>query len=310
MGTACSNINDRDDPDHAEKDQTERPRSRFPKIVKTNPHKTHQSGTITDSDRSKMSSGKKSPSGHWDTVSALDEIAKETLKSRKITPGEISTALDGYDKERNEILDRERALAFEWQCTNSATPDERKADRILQMLRSHDDSNVYANAEKRKGFRGQEHPRLAGDHFLSNKPLIDRTKLFKIAKQMPKGAHLHIHFNACLEPGFLLNVALKMDNMFISSDIQLKNDDDQSFNRSKIQFHILKNTNKSCSLFEPGYSRGSNPVKAMKFMDFLTEVPLHFSKFQAGSFSPVDWLKDKLIFHEEEAHDSLQTVHG
>jgi adenosine deaminase CECR1 len=47
--------------------------------------------------------------------------------------------------------------------------------------------------------------------FLSNVDLINKTELLKVVKKMPKGAHLHYHFNSCLRPEFLLEQARGRD---------------------------------------------------------------------------------------------------
>jgi succinate dehydrogenase (ubiquinone) flavoprotein subunit len=52
------------------------------------------------------------------------------------------------------------------------------------------------------------------DHFLGNVDLINKTKLLKVAKRMPKGAHLHCHFNSCLRPEFLLEQARGRESMY------------------------------------------------------------------------------------------------
>ncbi|ENH65687.1 Adenosine deaminase CECR1 [Fusarium oxysporum f. sp. cubense race 1] len=154
-----------------------------------------------------------------------------------------------YFKLRQQMVAREKALDFDHGCRMRSTPEERRADAIIQRLRSEDEENVYAQAAPRTGYGGQQHPRFPGDHFLSNKHLIDQTSLFRVAQHMPKGGHLHIHFNACLAPQVLLNLAKEMDRMF------------------------------------PGY-------------------------YATDSTNVDEWLFEKLMFHEEEAHNHLQTASG
>ncbi|EMT60263.1 Adenosine deaminase CECR1 [Fusarium odoratissimum] len=154
-----------------------------------------------------------------------------------------------YFKLRQQMVAREKALDFDHGCRMRSTPEERRADAIIQRLRSEDGENVYAQAAPRTGYGGQQHPRFPGDHFLSNKHLIDQTSLFRVAQHMPKGGHLHIHFNACLAPQVLLNLAKEMDRMF------------------------------------PGY-------------------------YATDSTNVDEWLFEKLMFHEEEAHNHLQTASG
>ncbi|KAF4972099.1 hypothetical protein FSARC_1239 [Fusarium sarcochroum] len=210
-----------------------------------------------------------------------------------------------YFKLRQNLVSREKALDFDHACRIHSTPEERRADAIIQRLRSEDEANIYAKAAPRTGYSGQQHPRFSGDHFLSNKHLIDQTALFRVARRMPKGSHLHIHFNACLSPHVLLNLAKEMDRMFITSDVPLVPDDDyRSFDRCEIQFSLLSPEKETPGdLFCPTYQ----PRQTMRFREFLGKFPGYYTK---DSVTVDEWLLEKLMFHEEEAHNHLQTASG
>ena len=210
-----------------------------------------------------------------------------------------------YFKLRQQMVAREKALDFDHGCRMRSTPEERRADAIIQRLRSEDEENVYAQAAPRTGYGGQQHPRFPGDHFLSNKHLIDQTSLFRVAQHMPKGGHLHIHFNACLAPQVLLNLAKEMDRMFITSDIPLVSDNDFiNFDRCEIQFSLLSPEKET-----PGdlFSKTYQPRQTMRFRDFLDRFPGYYA---TDSTNVDEWLFEKLMFHEEEAHNHLQTASG
>ncbi|KAL2275041.1 hypothetical protein FJTKL_02580 [Diaporthe vaccinii] len=237
----------------------------------------------------------------WDTVAPLDHIIDHKLNTASHPPARQD---DDYQKRRAELKRREAALGFEWKCTSRASTKEQRVNRILQNLKRHDEENVYSKEPPRQGVTGQLHPRFAGDHFLSNKALIDRTEVFKLAKRAPKGAHLHIHFNACLQPNVLLDIASEMEQMYITSDIPLHTtDEDHSkrYRRCRIQFSIMDLTASKGNLFDHNY-KDRTP---MKFKEFIEEFPKHYRG--AGA---LEWLQAKLVFREEEAHDLPQTVSG
>ncbi|KAI8648848.1 A-deaminase domain-containing protein [Fusarium sp. Ph1] len=160
-------------------------------------------------------------------IAALDgEIASRRLiyKAEDAGTADSTTAESNprtrdYFKLRQGIVTCEKTLHFDHMCWRGATPDERRADAIIQGLKRRDAVNVYEKAHSRTGYGGQLHLRFPGDHFLSNKSLVDQTDLFAVARRMPKGGHLHIHFNAGLAPHVLLNIAKDMDRMFITSDL-------------------------------------------------------------------------------------------
>ncbi|KFA50882.1 hypothetical protein S40293_02493 [Stachybotrys chartarum IBT 40293] len=205
---------------------------------------------------------------------------------------------------RQRLADRESRLDFDHPCRVAASPLEDRVDRIIQKLRQLDAEDVYGQAQLRRGHGGQLHPRFPGDHFLSNSELITQTRLFNVASMMPKGAHLHIHFNACLLPNVLLELAMTMERMFITSDLPLVPDNNyENFHKCEIQFSIL-----SPDKEVPGniFSHSYRPRQTMLFKEFLARFPPAVT----GDRSPFDWLMNKLVFHEAEVHGAPQTAAG
>ena len=235
-----------------------------------------------------------------DEIASLD---KDAAPPRNYTLPKAPTLVD-YFALRQQLAEDEKRLGFEHACRSVANPLELRADAIVQALKKRDCADVYDCANPREGYRGQLHPRFPGDHFLSNVPLIDKTALLDVARKMPKGAHLHIHFNACLLPHVLLDIAKGMERMFITSDLPLVPDNDYvNFDKCEIQFSILSPQKEA-----PGdlFSHDYKPRQTMRFRHFLELFPQRYPK----SVSPEHWLMDKLVFQEKEAHDVLQTASG
>ncbi|KAL2259094.1 hypothetical protein VTK26DRAFT_7355 [Humicola hyalothermophila] len=209
-----------------------------------------------------------------------------------------------YDDLRRKVMLYESAVGFDFACTKNATPIEIQANKVLQYLKKNDIARFYATAPKKRGYGGQEHARFYGDHFLSNADLIEQTQLFALCRAMPKGAHLHIHFNANLQPNFLLDIAKDMERMFIWSNIPLVQDDD--FDRCRIQFSIMNEAavkdKGTGNAFDHNYQGGM----VMRFRDFRAQYP----ERRGGKAGVDKWLQRKLVFQEEEAHNLLQTSEG
>jgi len=206
-----------------------------------------------------------------------------------------------YDDLRQQGAIYEASLGFDHACTKSAKPIEKRANEVLQQLKKSDITRFYDAAPRRRGYRGQEHPRFYGDHFLSNVDIIEQTQLFALCRAMPKGAHLHIHFNANLLPSVLLGIAKDMPRMFIWSNIPL--DCDEAFDLCRIQFSIMG----EAAVEERGIG---NPFDA----DYQCGSVVQFQKFReafpSGEAAADSWLQSKLVFQEEEAHNLLQTPDG
>ncbi|KAK4166426.1 putative adenosine deaminase-related growth factor [Cladorrhinum sp. PSN259] len=226
-----------------------------------------------------------------------------------------------YDALRDEICTVEGALAFDHVCASKAKVDksrdnEFKANKKLQQLKIDDINHWYNKAASIPGYHGQLHPRFFGDHFLSNVPIIEKTQLFKLFRAMPKGAHLHIHFNANLLPNFLLDIAKNMDRMYVWSNIKLVdstgNLDPTALDLCRIQFSILSSDavkqRGEGDVFDTEYRGGSGKEpRVMQFKRFLQEFP----KRHRNSNETVDaWLQNKLVFQQEETYGLLQTAEG
>ncbi|UKZ57364.1 hypothetical protein TrVGV298_011217 [Trichoderma virens] len=218
-------------------------------------------------------------------------------------------SIDEYDVLRKRTLAREQELSFDAHCRSRATHKEIRVDAIIRKVREHDDREVYASEPKRRGYQGQMHDRFAGDHFLGNVDIINKTDLFRIASKMPKGAHLHIHFNACLPPKVLLDIAKGMDRMFISSTLPLirkagGEDEYGNFDKCEIQFSIMSHEMEKKKPGNP-FSAEYIPSHTMKFSDFLGQFSSHYTKATVD-----EWLLRKLLFDEQEAHNPFQTAAG
>ncbi|KAK7426610.1 hypothetical protein QQZ08_006940 [Neonectria magnoliae] len=238
---------------------------------------------------------------HDADIAALDPANESRWHG--INPDVAYGSVQDYLALREQVLAREKTLDFDFSCRNGSSPEERRAEAIIQRLKREDRAAVYDPAPPRTGFGGQKHCRFAGDHFLSNLPLINQTALFDVTRNMPKGAHLHIHFNACLAPNVLLNIAKGMDRMFITSNIPLVPDDGcVSLDQCEIQFSLMS-PEKECpgDLFSPKYESR----QTMQFRKFLKRFPQHYPQTTAD-----EWLLNKLMFDEQETHNHLQTSSG
>lgn len=283
---------------------------------------------------------------HFDLVSAMDlaiDARSSLLDGSQLQQPELpwmprvsKDVVSEYTAQRNLLVGREDALAFDFKCNRNALDVERRAAQTVGKARDEDVDKFYARGGRRKGYHGQEHPLFYGDHFLSNVDVIEKTKLFGIAQDMPKGAHLHIHFNSNLKPEVLLNIAKEMDQMYITSNISLAPHFDPSkaswnLDCCKLQFSIMdpaRLTSQEAevqeaepskqhpqkmlvrNLFDKTYPAVENPPSGrppMRFSIFREQFQQHYPEHPSG----VDgWLLSKLVFDDEEVHNKHQTADG
>ncbi|KAI8631210.1 hypothetical protein F5Y19DRAFT_473608 [Xylariaceae sp. FL1651] len=113
---------------------------------------------------------------------------------------------------------------FQNNVANVTNPEEAEANRVIVRMRQEDE-HLF-----------QQRSLSPGDHFSQICDLLEDTRLFHVAQMVPKGAHLHLHFNSTLKPEVLLGYAKQMNNMYLWSDLQLRTESD--FRNCKIEFSL------------------------------------------------------------------------
>ncbi|RYC55387.1 hypothetical protein CHU98_g10821 [Xylaria longipes] len=114
-------------------------------------------------------------------------------------------------------------------ANDGASPDEAranetKADGLIARMKAEDDAIFAAKSLS------------PSQHFIHVRDLLKETRLFHVARMVPKGAHLHLHFNSTLLPGVLLGYAKDMVNMYIWSDHRLLEEGD--LRNCKLEFSL------------------------------------------------------------------------
>lgn len=200
--------------------------------------------------------------------------------------------IDTYNSARDALIKQERSRGFDATAIKTASNLEKDAAAIVNTLIDVDNENIYRGQTDERGIE-----RDAGDHFLGNLDLINKTELLRVAQHMPKGAHLHCHFNACLHPSFLVQLARCMDTMYIRSNIPLTSE--EAFDKAEISFQVLPLPEKLGDLFSADYEERT----WMSYPKFCVQ-------YQGGVEAAEQWLVKKMLFTEEEVYDIYQTCHG
>ncbi|KAL9085340.1 MAG: hypothetical protein Q9165_007631 [Trypethelium subeluteriae] len=210
-----------------------------------------------------------------------------------------------YSEERLRLLEAEQASSWDSKARLEASDVEMEAAAIVRTIREmeRDDPTLFGNQA------GESIPdsetRDMGGQFLTNKNRIEQSKIYSIAREMPKGGHLHIHFNSELHPNILLQRAKDMDTMFIRSIRPLLEED--HLDETEVVFNVLQAETKSSTVFAPNYNpdhRAPNSNPWMKFKDFCIEFREKFNS------DPLDWVRSKAALNEDEVYKEGQTLNG
>lgn len=352
MGTSCSKLDKDSDPDHRREKEFDGPAAKLHRKFASNPRGSRMDDS-TPKESLVIGRFDKKASTKLDNLASHKQLfyEKQDLEEGKAqgTATEPQQLEPEYFRDRNEIARRGQQLAFDYALTVNAGTSEKKANEILEIIRHNDEIAFYSLAEPLKGYRGQKHHRFAGDHFLTNLELLGQTVLLRVAQKMPKGGHLHIHFNSTLLPDELLNIADTMEQMYISSDKPLtsvencdtceiqflmKSEAVVADDRAQLQTVTRKVVSASpestvCNLFHQDYTQGLNEknqrlswMKYRTFREQWAQISRRSSATKKGlvvedlqsltvfGMSSKDWLISKLVFDDQEAHNSHQTSEG
>ncbi|KAG9247276.1 hypothetical protein BJ878DRAFT_205531 [Calycina marina] len=220
-----------------------------------------------------------------------------------------------YEAARLDLKSEELTRAFDAGVTKLSSNVEQQAVEIVKKIQWYDWKNTYGCSTNAPP-KGK---RMAGQHFLGSVDLINQTELLKVAKKMPKGAHLHIHFSSCLPATFPIQQARNIDAMYIRSTLPLTTP--ENMDATRVSFMIMKLRDATHSVVSG--VEVHTPFGDISRSDYVANSWMPYKKFlkrfkyrdQSGQLlqgvsGAEKWLVSKILFSEEGAHDSQQTGHG
>jgi adenosine deaminase CECR1 len=262
--------------------------------------------------------------------------------------GSVNQAVSAYENERQSLVkaddsawDRQARPKDRSRLRDDKT--EERAAAIIRAIREYERVVTFGNRPSEA--LPLEEDRDMGGQYLTNKNRIDnQSKLYEIAKIVPKGALLHLHFNAELHPEILLVRARKMKNMYIRSIIPIT--EEKHLGQTEMLFNVCdpETVDPEVDIFSDSYPRlmdQENPKAEsylkttwMPWSKFQVEFERKFpglykdqepETFQAGrphqshhcgerkpaKLSPAEnWLRSKMVLSHDEAYGPTQTVNG
>lgn len=200
--------------------------------------------------------------------------------------------VQSYRIARDALIAEERSQAFDAHAQRAATSLEKEAARIVRAIKVDDTVKVYGVAHGS--------PFAVADHFIGSVGLINRTELIKVARRLPKGGHLHCHYNSCLPPRFLIEHARNLEMMWIKSTTSLSTEDGKR--NAEIQFQVQEHP----SRLVPAQIEGDLMAE-----DYVPGMWMNYQKFQerfGGTAAAEEWLESKMLLTEDEVHGVKQNV--
>jgi adenosine deaminase CECR1 len=209
-----------------------------------------------------------------------------------------------YDRRKQGLLSRENQVAWDSNARQEASLVERTAAEIIWKIREDERDNLYGNKAS-EAIPGPETLDMGGQ-FLTNKERTEKfSRLFQIALNLPKGGHLHLHFNAELAPDMLIEKARYNPHIFIRSTRPLLTEED--FASAELVFNVLPFRTVEADLFSLMYNPEFKSPEATPWMRWRT---FQNAFEEQGRGDAEAWIKTKMILCENEVYGLSQTTNG
>jgi adenosine deaminase CECR1 len=217
---------------------------------------------------------------------------------------EETDAQIAYAAHKKRLLAGEDSGSWMTPAQEGASETELLAQKTVWKLREFERDVTFGNVAS-EAIPGPETLDMGGQFLTNRDRIVNQSKIYKIAEQVPKGAHLHLHFNAELAPDSLIDQAKNNPYMHIRTTQPLLTDED--YDNAEVVFNVLPKSTPSVDVWSASYNPdfrtpGSTPW--MLWSTFRTE----FEK-RRGIAAEI-WVRTKLILTEEETYGTCQTTNG
>lgn len=241
--------------------------------------------------------------------------SEESHKAALLVLGENIKYNRGTTKYRtdcSELLHQEEESSWCAEAKSSATAKEHHAQQIIFKIREHEriDPGLFGN------LAGEAVPastsRDMGGMFLPNLKRIENSRLFDIARQIPKGGHQHLHFNSAIRPEQLFPHARSpemQETMFIRSTLPLTNA--TAYNKCEIVFNVFPRDTTSANIFSKAYNpdvKDPNNAPWMLWRNFRKSFRSRSAPSSPQDLEPAErWARDKVMVTENQAYGQTAT---
>ncbi|KAJ5284794.1 hypothetical protein N7524_000100 [Penicillium chrysogenum] len=192
-------------------------------------------------------------------------------------PNVNGTLVQQHLRDREKLIALEKTHRQDHIFRQSLSPTAKRADEIVQAIRQHEIDNYWRVAAT----DGQKE-RFAGQAFPLARPYISNTTLWKVVKQMPKGALLHAHLSAMLPYDKIVKIIIQTEGMVISASQPL----DTKEAKQNATFTFAHNNGT--------LSTTHSKIDASDYIP-NTEVPVKtaVANFEGGEAAFIDFIKSK-----------------
>lgn len=143
---------------------------------------------------------------------------EEAWAAEQGIPAFTDPPLRQYLLGRDALIQQERKQRSDFAFRESLSPTATKACELVARIRFEEQHTIW-NDDREQTLNDEHDETLHPGMMFSHAPaqVAQKTKLWQICRKMPKGALLHCHLEAMIEPDFLLDQMLKVGGMHMSA---------------------------------------------------------------------------------------------
>ncbi|KAF2004109.1 Metallo-dependent hydrolase [Amniculicola lignicola CBS 123094] len=240
----------------------------------------------------------------------LEEIPLKTLagyKGRRVYITPTTEALRALSLgEKLDRTDEETSFVWDKHSKSSASEAERRAELIVRRICEEERKYLFGHRASDSSL-GSGTLEMGGSFLTNLERISNHSLLYKIAKEMPKGAQLRLYLHGMVHIDNLLKGLRNTPSMFIRSTRPLLTWAD--LEEAEISFKAMPDHTQPGNIFSQEYNPGSEGARSLSWMpwrSFLTA----FESFEHATCSAEQWVRRKCLLLEDDVYNSKQTVTG
>ncbi|QKX63346.1 uncharacterized protein TRUGW13939_10516 [Talaromyces rugulosus] len=199
-----------------------------------------------------------------------------------------------YLNGRDALIEQEHKQRHDFKFYNSMSAVAKEACRIVATIRDKELREIWT-----KDHQQDDELLYPGVMFTVARERMEKTKLWKIVEQMPKGSLLHAHLDAMFDVDFLIDQAFDTPGIHISAPAPLLTEQDLEVAPLTFQYSstpLAASENK-----EPVWSKEYSPSSLIHIRKAATTFP------NGGEEGFRKWLRGRMVISAEH---SYQHHHG
>lgn len=230
---------------------------------------------------------------------ALSNMSKEEWEEIAQTiPSKDDAFIQKYMTGREALIAEEKKQRSDHSFRQNLSPIAQKACRIVERIREEEQRTLWTpEYEDRLAVR-EGCTMHSGMMFTLAKGLMERTKLWRIVRRMPKGSILHAHLDAIVELDYVFDTLLSEPGMHICApDARLGTSEART--EAVVNFRFFaRDRNPSMSIWDDASYQPGEFVPLAKAADTFPD---------GGREGWIRWMKSKTTISET---DAVEQHHG